>query len=310
MICVTMLSTPSVTRRSFSWSTKRRREEGLATRRGSAPVQTVPRSRQNAQVAVYLTYAAPRGHALMSRACTCRAAGRRIYAAPALESRMSSGVRDQTLTGCDTDRPRCGRQGSRSVGGRRRSLWHRPAVASTGRGHGLGYVMAIAVNRRVPTHAGPFRVDALPALTRHAWQKHSAGAGSHGPRLYSWAWFRLLAEDDTDTGFHQLLIRRNEATGEHAYLRCYSPAACHHCAPWSRWLVSAGASRNRSKPPKAWSGWTSTRSAARPPGTARPPWRCSPTPSWPWPPPPSATPAPTPTGLIALTVDDSSTPCY
>ena len=33
----------------------------------------------------------------------------------------------------------------------------------------------------------------------------------------------LLAEDDTDTGWHHLLIRRNDATGELAYLRCYSP---------------------------------------------------------------------------------------
>jgi hypothetical protein len=27
-----------------------------------------------------------------------------------------------------------------------------------------------------------------------------------------------LPEDDTDTGTHHLLIRRNDATGEHAYL--------------------------------------------------------------------------------------------
>jgi len=32
-----------------------------------------------------------------------------------------------------------------------------------------------------------------------------------------------VAEDDTDTGTHHLLIRRNDATGELAYLRCYSP---------------------------------------------------------------------------------------
>src|SRR6201982_3612106 len=44
-----------------------------------------------------------------------------------------------------------------------------------------------------------------------------------GPALSSWGWFRLLAEDATDTGSHHLLIRRNDATGEHAYLRCYSP---------------------------------------------------------------------------------------
>ncbi|KLO32416.1 hypothetical protein ABH37_03440 [Mycobacterium haemophilum] len=67
---------------------------------------------------------------------------------------------------------------------------------------------------------------AYPALIpTHAWRAHSAGA--HGPRLYSWVWFRLLAEDDTDIGVHHLLIRlligRNDTTGEHAALRCYSP---------------------------------------------------------------------------------------
>ena len=33
----------------------------------------------------------------------------------------------------------------------------------------------------------------------------------------------MLPEGDTDTGQHHLLIRRNDATGELAYLRCYSP---------------------------------------------------------------------------------------
>lgn len=57
-----------------------------------------------------------------------------------------------------------------------------PQLRAAIRGHGLGYVMAIAANRRVPTHAGPIRVDALPALIpAHAWQTHSAGAGAHGP---------------------------------------------------------------------------------------------------------------------------------
>ena len=99
-----------------------------------------------------------------------------------------------------------------------------PRLRAAVRGHRLAYVLAAAAHRRVPTHAGPIRVDALPALIpAHAWQTHSAGAGAHGPRLYSWAWFRLLAEDHADPGVHHLLIRRNDRTGEHTYLRCYSP---------------------------------------------------------------------------------------
>jgi SRSO17 transposase len=181
---------------------------------------------ENSQVAVYLTYAAPRGHALIDRAlylprswtddpARCADAGipddqRGFATKPALAATLI----DHAVA---AEVPAAWVAGDEVYGAD-------PRLRTQIRGHGLGYVLAIAANRRVPTHAGPIRVDALPALiAAHAWQKHSAGAGAHGPRLYSWAWFRLLAEDDTDTGVHHLLIRRNDATGEHAYLRCYSP---------------------------------------------------------------------------------------
>ncbi len=52
------------------------------------------------------------------------------------------------------------------------------------RGHGLGYVLAVAANRRVPAAAGPIRVDKLPSmLPKRAWQKRSAGDHGHGPRV-------------------------------------------------------------------------------------------------------------------------------
>ena len=37
-----------------------------------------------------------------------------------------------------------------------------PRLRAAIRGHGLGYVLAVAANRRVPTPAGPIRVDRLP----------------------------------------------------------------------------------------------------------------------------------------------------
>ena len=60
-----------------------------------------------------------------------------------------------------------------------------PALRVAIRSHGLGYVLGVSANRRVPTPAGPIRVDQLPAyLPRWAWQKHSAGAGQpRAPRL-------------------------------------------------------------------------------------------------------------------------------
>ena len=100
-----------------------------------------------------------------------------------------------------------------------------PQLRTTIRGHGLGYVLAVAANRRVPTHAGPVRVDALAAkLPKRAWQQRSAGAGSQGTPLV------LLGLDPaaarrppTTPGHHWLLIRRNDTTGELAYHRCYCP---------------------------------------------------------------------------------------
>ena len=47
-------------------------------------------------------------------------------------------------------------------------------------------------------------------------------------------------------------------------------------------LGGVGPSRSASRPPRAWSAWTSTSCAAGAPGTAGPRWRCSPTPSWWW----------------------------
>lgn len=181
---------------------------------------------ENSQVAVYLTYAAPRGHALIDRALylprswtenpqRCTDAGipthkrgfatKPMLAVELIDRAMAANVPAGWVAGDEV-------------------YGAHPQLRAAVRTHGLGYVLAIAANRRVPTHAGPIRVDALPALIPpHAWQCHSAGAGAHGPRLYSWAWFRLLPEDDADTGVHHLLIRRNDSTGEHAYLRCYSP---------------------------------------------------------------------------------------
>ena len=194
---------------------------------------------ENAQVAVYLTYAAPRGHALIDRALylpkswaedadRCQEAGiptdRRGFATkPTLAKMLISRA-------VEANTPAAWVAGDEVYGAD-------PTLRAAIRGHGLGYVLAVSANRRVPTEAGPIRVDALPAmLPARAWQKHSAGAGSHGHRLYSRAWIALLPEDDTDTGQHHLLIRRNDRTGELAYLRCYTP----HPVPLRTLVVVAG----------------------------------------------------------------------
>jgi SRSO17 transposase len=182
---------------------------------------------ENAQVAVFLTYAARRGHALIDRS---------LYLPKSWtedpDRRAAAGIPENT--GFATKPALATAMITRAVRAGVPAAWVAgdevygadPQLRRTVREHGLGYVLQIAANRRVPTHAGPMRVDEIPALLpEHSWQTHSAGRGSKGPRYYAWAWIALLPEDDTepDGGQHHLLIRRNDATGELAYLRCYSP---------------------------------------------------------------------------------------
>jgi SRSO17 transposase len=184
---------------------------------------------ENAQVAVFLTYAARRGHALLDRALylprswttdpdRCAAAGvpesTTFATKPALATAL---VRRAVAAGV----PAAWVAGDEVYGAD-------PTLRRRVRELGLGYVLQVSANRRVPTTAGPIRVDQLPdRLPTRAWQRLSAGAGSKGERMYSWAWIALQPEDTTadtvDSGRHHLLIRRNDSTGELAYLRCYSP---------------------------------------------------------------------------------------
>ena len=261
---------------------------------------------ENSQVAVYLTYAAPRGHTLIDRALylprswaddddRCADAGipedKRDFATkPALAiTLIDRAVAAQV--------PAAWVAGDEVYGAD-------PRLRAAIRGHGLGYVLAVAANRRVPTDAGPIRVDALPALIpTHAWQRQSAGTGAHGPRLYSWAWFGLRAEDDTDTGVHHLLIRRNDRTGEHAYLRCYSPRPVPLrtlvAVAGQRWRIEesfqaakglVGLDQHQVRRWRSWHRWTTLAMLAHAflaVATAI-----------------ERDTAPTPTGLIALTVNE------
>jgi SRSO17 transposase len=180
---------------------------------------------ENAQVAVFLTYAAPRGHALIDRAlylprswtsdpARCTRAG--------VPDGIEFATKPALATGLITRAVQAGVPASWVTGDE--VYGADPTLRRTVRELGLGYLLQVAANRRVPTHAGPIRVDDLPALLRaRSWQKYSCGPGSKGHRYYSWAWIALLPEDADDTGQHHLLIRRNDRTGELAYLRCYSP---------------------------------------------------------------------------------------
>ena len=70
------------------------------------------------------------------------------------------------------------------------------------------------------TGNGTWQVDALAtALPARSWQRLSAGAGSRGHRMYSWAWIQITDR----TGRAWLLLRRSDTTGKIAYYRTFSP---------------------------------------------------------------------------------------
>ena len=177
---------------------------------------------ENAQVAVYLTYIGVRGHALIDRALylpkswtddpgRCAAAGvpegTGFATKPALAQRMlfaalDDGMPAKWVTGDE-------------VYGNNTDL--RTALED----RQVGFVMAVSCDHRIPSPSGPVRVDSVArGMPAASWQVRSAGVGTKGPRLYSWA---LLDVSDQRPGCRSMLLRRNDATGELAYYRCYSP---------------------------------------------------------------------------------------
>ena len=182
---------------------------------------------ENAQVAVYLTYAGARGHAMIDRELylprswttdsdRCTAAGVpddvEFATKPALARAMLTRALDAAV-------PARWAAGDEVYGAD-------PSLRAELEARGVGYVLAIGCDRRVPTAAGPLRADQISkGLPKRAWQQLSAGPGAKGQRLYDWALVVLdPAAQHTGTGCWWLLVRRHRRSGELAFYRCYAPA--------------------------------------------------------------------------------------
>ena len=116
---------------------------------------------ENAQVAVYLTYAAPRGHALIDRALY-------LPRSWAEDPHRCDGAGIPSDKRCFATKPALARALiARAVAAEIPAAWVAgdevygadPALRVAIRSHGLGYVLGVSANRRVPTPAGPIRVD-------------------------------------------------------------------------------------------------------------------------------------------------------
>src|SRR5436305_6512416 len=150
---------------------------------------------ENAQVAVYLGYASRRGHAMIDRELylprswtddpgRCAAAGVPADVGFATKPTLA---RLMLVRALDAGVPAAWVTGDEVYGAD-------PDLRAALEARRVGYVLAIAGNRRLPTAAGPLRADVLAAaLPAHAWQRLSAGAGAKGQRYYDWAWLELPA---------------------------------------------------------------------------------------------------------------------
>jgi len=202
---------------------------------------------ENAQVAVYLAYAAPAGCALIDRALylprswtsdpdRCRAAGvpeGTVFATkPALAKTLITRVLDAGAPAAWVT--------ADEVYGQDPQL-----RAELGR-RGLGYVLAVAKTCQVVTPAGARPAIGLAKkLPARAWQRISAGPGAKGPRWYDWALIEVADSAVTDgSGPHWLLIRRRISDGEYAFYRAHAPGPVPLAqlvrTAGSRWKVEEG----------------------------------------------------------------------
>jgi SRSO17 transposase len=181
---------------------------------------------ENAQVAVYLTYAAPTGYAFIDRELylpkawtddppRCAAAGVPDDIAFATKPALARAMIDRAL---DAGAPASWAAGDEVYGAD-------PALRKDLAGRGLGYVLAVAKSHRFTTGIGCRRaIDLAVRLPKSAWQRLSAGTGAKGERWYDWA---LI--DVTDpavakgSGPNWLLIRRRISDGEYAFYRAHAP---------------------------------------------------------------------------------------
>jgi SRSO17 transposase len=195
------------------------------------------------QVAVTLTYATGRGHALIGRALYLPGG-----CAADEEHRELAGVPDEVLfatkpqlAGALLDRAhRLGIRaafvaGDEVYGGRELRRGIRPRE--------MGYVLAVRANHTVGTGSGRTVTAAAAAglIPARAWHRMRTGSGTKGTRHYDWAMLQVTSDDTPDGhgdgGHSVLLARRHRYTGQLSFYRCWTPGP----VPLSRLIAIASA---------------------------------------------------------------------
>jgi SRSO17 transposase len=194
------------------------------------------------QVAVTLTYASGRGHALIGRAlylpgaCAADEEHRELAGVP---EEVLFATKPQLAAGLLDCAHRLGIRaafvaGDEVYGGRglRRGIRQRQ----------MGYVLAVRANHAVTTGSGRTvtAVAAAGMIPARAWQRMRTGSGTKGTRHYDWAMLEVTSDDTPDgheSGHSVLLARRHRYTGQLSFYRCWTPGP----VPLSKLIAVASA---------------------------------------------------------------------
>ncbi len=221
---------------------------------------------ENQQIGVFLTYASPRGAALIDRA---------LYLPEEWTQDPARCHRAKVPQSCTfASKPVLAQQMlARALAAHVPARW---VVADTVysttelrlwlEAHGLWYVLAVPCNALIWTHGESVEVTELMAqIPMDGWIRLSAGAGSQGARLYEWAWLQLPYLS-TPGQTHWLVARRSiTCPTERAYYHAYAPATTTldelvHVAG-TRWVIETNFAQAKGEvgldqyQVRTWEGW-------------------------------------------------------
>ena len=181
------------------------------------------------QVAVTLTFATSRGHALIGRA---------LYlpgpCAADEEHRELAGVPENVMFATKPELAgallaRAHERGTRAAFVVGDEVYSGRQLRRVIRALGIGYVLAVRANHALTASPGRTMTTAQAArlIPREAWHRIRTGHGSKGLRHYDWAMLEVTGDDTPgdgdDDGHCVLLARRHRYTGTLSFYRCWTP---------------------------------------------------------------------------------------
>jgi SRSO17 transposase len=180
------------------------------------------------QVAVTLTYATRRGHALIGRA---------LYLPEACagdeEHRELAGIPEEVLFATKPQLAgelleRAHAAGIRAVFTVGDEVYGGRELRCSIRQLGMGYVMAVRSSHTITAGAGRTLTvtEAVRLIPARAWHRMPTGSGTKGTLHYDWAMLEVTSDDTPDgqdEGHSVLLIRRHRYTGKLSFYRCWTP---------------------------------------------------------------------------------------